>query len=341
MDIIFSEATRKLQLVRRARRLFDLEGHEIFRSEDIQRDMEYYVSCGENFINPLKAVKSELQYRFHSEWTIYGIERWYKILRQRRKPSPTSSKIPKSPDHEDKQTQTRTVKRTRRHKHKNTQKKENIRPPIQMKPKHTQTEEKISTPILLKPKYTQTEEMISSPTQLEPKYTQTEEKIRTPEKRQNKETSTQTQPTTCANKETSVNIVTSHLECKKTQTQPAKGETKATQTITMCENKAIQTGIDPKLSIPTGIPIYSRPTRTTNFRVKVYRNGERGRFDYCKSCSMDILFSAATQKLQMPTRARRLFDCNGLEIYHAEEIRRDMEYYVSSGKNFKQPIRNS
>jgi hypothetical protein len=43
----------------------------------------------------------------------------------------------------------------------------------------------------------------------------------------------------------------------------------------------------------------------------------------------------------MPTRARRLFDANGLEIYHSEEIRRDMEYYVSAGENFKESIRNS
>ncbi len=32
-----------------ARRLFDSDGQEIFRSKHIQRDEEYYVSSGENF----------------------------------------------------------------------------------------------------------------------------------------------------------------------------------------------------------------------------------------------------------------------------------------------------
>ena len=37
----------------------------------------------------------------------------------------------------------------------------------------------------------------------------------------------------------------------------------------------------------------------------------------------------------MPLPARRLFDVNGLEIHHSEEIKRDNDYYVSSGENFK------
>ena len=35
--------------------------------------------------------------------------------------------------------------------------------------------------------------------------------------------------------------------------------------------------------------IYRRPTTPTNFRVKVYPNGERNRFAYCKSCSMELV----------------------------------------------------
>ncbi|CAF2477741.1 unnamed protein product [Rotaria sp. Silwood2] len=54
---ILLEATRKLQLVQAARRLFDANGHEIFRSEDIKRSRVYYVSCGEDYINPWKALK--------------------------------------------------------------------------------------------------------------------------------------------------------------------------------------------------------------------------------------------------------------------------------------------
>jgi hypothetical protein len=44
-------------MIRRAQRLFEYNGHEIFRSEDIQRDMDYYVSEGEDFISPLVAIK--------------------------------------------------------------------------------------------------------------------------------------------------------------------------------------------------------------------------------------------------------------------------------------------
>jgi len=54
---ILSDATRKLQMIRPAQRLFDRYGNEIFRSEDIQRDMDYYVSEGEDFISPLEAIK--------------------------------------------------------------------------------------------------------------------------------------------------------------------------------------------------------------------------------------------------------------------------------------------
>lgn len=54
---ILSEATRKLCLVRRAERLFDDNGCEIFKSEDILRDKDYYVSCGENYISSIRAVR--------------------------------------------------------------------------------------------------------------------------------------------------------------------------------------------------------------------------------------------------------------------------------------------
>jgi hypothetical protein len=37
----------------------------------------------------------------------------------------------------------------------------------------------------------------------------------------------------------------------------------------------------------------------------------------------------------MSTPARRLFDADGNEIFHSKDIRRDEEYYVSSGENFK------
>jgi hypothetical protein len=36
-------------------------------------------------------------------------------------------------------------------------------------------------------------------------------------------------------------------------------------------------------------------------------------------------------------RARRLFDASGHEIFDSKDIRRDKEYYVSSGGDFIQP----
>ncbi len=42
-----------------ARRLFDAHGQEIYRSEDIQHNQEYYVSSGENFKDPYKSIQSK------------------------------------------------------------------------------------------------------------------------------------------------------------------------------------------------------------------------------------------------------------------------------------------
>lgn len=43
-----------------ARRIFDVHGEEIYRSEDIQSNHEYYVSSGENFKDPFKNIQSRL-----------------------------------------------------------------------------------------------------------------------------------------------------------------------------------------------------------------------------------------------------------------------------------------
>ena len=42
-----------------ARRLFDAQGQEIYRHEDIQSNQEYYVSTGENFKDPYKYIQSK------------------------------------------------------------------------------------------------------------------------------------------------------------------------------------------------------------------------------------------------------------------------------------------
>lgn len=41
-----------------ARRLFDVNGQEIYRVEDLQCNQEYYVSTGENFKDPYKSLQS-------------------------------------------------------------------------------------------------------------------------------------------------------------------------------------------------------------------------------------------------------------------------------------------
>ena len=49
--------TDRLQLPFAARRIFLEGGVEIFDAEDIPVDGEVYISCGENYIDPLANVK--------------------------------------------------------------------------------------------------------------------------------------------------------------------------------------------------------------------------------------------------------------------------------------------
>ncbi|CAF1136197.1 unnamed protein product [Adineta ricciae] len=69
---LFASATEKFRSMVMFKRLFDIDGNEILKSEDILRGMEYYVSVGETFISPLRAIDFHLEYRLHSKWTIYG-----------------------------------------------------------------------------------------------------------------------------------------------------------------------------------------------------------------------------------------------------------------------------
>ncbi|CAF2477762.1 unnamed protein product [Rotaria sp. Silwood2] len=133
-------------------------------------------------------------------------------------------------------------------------------------------------------------------------------------------------------------ITNRHRWTSMLEDSPIHRRNKVTQTAWGRESKATQTGENVPPKLVSSKPIYFRPTPTTNFLVKVYRNGDRGRFAFCKSCSMEIILTHATQKLQMPMRARRLFDANGIEIYHSAEIRRDEEYFASAGENFKKPL---
>ena len=52
-------ATDKLGLATAARRIFLDDGTEVFTAKEIQRDSEIFISCGENFKDPSKPVKSK------------------------------------------------------------------------------------------------------------------------------------------------------------------------------------------------------------------------------------------------------------------------------------------
>lgn len=68
---ILQYATEKLHMSSAARRLFDAHGQEIYRSEDIQSNQEYYVSSGENFKDPYKFIQSNDRIRLHPKNLIY------------------------------------------------------------------------------------------------------------------------------------------------------------------------------------------------------------------------------------------------------------------------------
>lgn len=98
---------------------------------------------------------------------------------------------------------------------------------------------------------------------------------------------------------------------------------------------------------------FRKRIRPKNFRVRVFRNGDNTLCAYCASCSMSIvslsfaniriilfiqIFADATSKLRLIRPAKRLFDYDGYEIFQSEDIQRDMEYFVSSGEDFIDPL---
>ncbi|CAF3324109.1 unnamed protein product [Rotaria socialis] len=518
MNLILTEATRKLQLIKPARRLFGPTGHEILRSEDIKRDLDYFVSWGENYMRPSKAIKHHLMCRKSTVWTMDGVE-----IRYRRRLSTQSSISDDNSTSSGRTSSSSTIfRRPEPFKRPITPKRKLkpistqtdpmqlspvIQPPVKLQSVNTQTDlpaliapaaklksvdtqtslspvakpnivdtqtgkvsptsmkatdtqtDIVLTPILkntdsqtdkiskidMEPVDTQTDEIPKleletadtqtdgmspiemkiadtqtdgmSPIEMKIADTQTGEmpliemktadtqtdgvppiQVKTPDTQtdgvppiQAKNPDTQTDgmppiemktadtqtdgipPIQTKNPDTQTDGIPP-IEMKTAGTQTSeikaggKGSSKvdiitpypikkrrdrtptneATGLLTPIDKDRetrrkryydeIQTGqviLPPDVGQPT--PIYFRPTPTTNFRVRVYRNGDRSRYAYCKSCSMDILFAAATDKLQMPTRARRLFDVNGIEIYHSNQIRRGQDYFVSSGANYATP----
>lgn len=57
-----------------ARRLFDSNGQEIVRVENLQHDQEYFVSSGENFKDPYRPLQTQAEYGANSRWTMKGIQ---------------------------------------------------------------------------------------------------------------------------------------------------------------------------------------------------------------------------------------------------------------------------
>ncbi|CAF2617983.1 unnamed protein product [Rotaria sp. Silwood2] len=74
LNAILQYATEKLHMSSAARRLFDTNGQEIYRVEDIQANQEYYVSGGENFKDPFKSIRVQTEYSLNSTWTMKGLQ---------------------------------------------------------------------------------------------------------------------------------------------------------------------------------------------------------------------------------------------------------------------------
>ncbi|CAF0809708.1 unnamed protein product [Rotaria sordida] len=74
LNAILQYATEKLHMANAARRLFDANGQEIYRIEDIQTNQEYYVSSGENFKDPFKSIRVQTEYSLNSTWTMKGLQ---------------------------------------------------------------------------------------------------------------------------------------------------------------------------------------------------------------------------------------------------------------------------
>ncbi|CAF1169688.1 unnamed protein product [Adineta ricciae] len=74
LNAIFQYATEKLHMASAARRLFDANGQEIYRSEDVHSNQEYFVSSGENFKDPYRSIKVQTEYSLNSTWTMRGLQ---------------------------------------------------------------------------------------------------------------------------------------------------------------------------------------------------------------------------------------------------------------------------
>lgn len=73
MKIFLEMCTDRLQLPFAARRVFLEGGVEIFDPEDIPLDGEVYVSCGENYKDPLATVKRNILITEGAKWTLSGL----------------------------------------------------------------------------------------------------------------------------------------------------------------------------------------------------------------------------------------------------------------------------
>ncbi|CAF1168478.1 unnamed protein product [Didymodactylos carnosus] len=216
---------------RRARRLFNANGNEILSSEDIQRDMEYCVSSGEKFKNPLKTIAA--------------------------KPSSPIDEKSQSPEEE-----------------------EELQPPDDEEPRIRRQRHRRVSP--KPPRSGLLNTSIRSQSSEEEPQQPDGEKPRS-RRRQRRQVSSKPKPT---------------------RSRP--------------------------LSAPTRtVPLYKRRYRSTNFRVRVYRNNDPYRHVYCKSCTMDTILTAATQKLRMSMGARHLYDSRGREVHCTEDIQHNRGYYVS------------
>ncbi|XP_070543245.1 doublecortin domain-containing protein 1-like isoform X3 [Ptychodera flava] len=73
IKLLLEQCTVRLGLTTAARRIFLSDGVEVLLGSDIERGAEVYISCGENFKDPLGSEKSSAAMKKTASWTVNGV----------------------------------------------------------------------------------------------------------------------------------------------------------------------------------------------------------------------------------------------------------------------------
>ncbi|XP_064634273.1 doublecortin domain-containing protein 1-like isoform X2 [Lineus longissimus] len=85
--------------------------------------------------------------------------------------------------------------------------------------------------------------------------------------------------------------------------------------------------------------LYKRQPET--IVVTAFKNGSRDTFCKVAASSLKLLLEMCTDKLPLPLAARRLFLCDGKEVFEAHDIPRGAEVYVSMGEDYKDHMKHA